>query len=204
VLCLAPWSSLFLHFSQEKKKKAMEVEESTLERMRLLNESNTKFYRDVKAVCAKLTMSEKDVLGVYLYGSRLWGSATAKSDYDFLVVAKNALAKAEGSWTVHSGNCDFLLMTEKVFAQRLAQQTFLVTVIAHWLPPEWKWKQHTLPSPLPAIDKNKFVQAVLAEVERDWTVANKKRDKGMKGLRGGGGTFLCLYVQKQTKNYSFL
>lgn len=167
----------FRFFSQEKKK-AMEAD-TGIERMRTLNASNSKFYRDVKAVCSKLSLSEKDVLGVYLYGSRLWGSATAKSDYDFLVVVKNALSKADGSWTVHNGNCDFLLMTEKVFASRLADQTFLVTVVVHWLPPEWKWKQYALP--VTPIDKSKFVAAVIKEAERDWAVADKKRDKGMKG-----------------------
>ncbi len=157
---------------------------STLDAMRVLNESS-KFYRDVKGLCSKLSLAEKDVLGVYLYGSRLWGSASAKSDYDFVVVVKNSLGKSDGSgsWTVHNGNCDFLLLSEKVFASRLlTDHSFLCTMIAHWLPPEWRWKQHALPSPLPAIDKQKFVKAVIAEAaERDWGVANKKREKGMKG-----------------------
>lgn len=158
---------------------------SSLDLMRQLNESNQKFYHDMKAICSKLSMNEKDVLGCYLYGSRLWGSATSKSDYDFLVVVRDAVAnsKAEdGSWTLHSGNCDFLLLTEKAFKTRLDGCTFLCTVMAHWLPQEWRWKQHKLPSPLPAVNKVKFVEAVIAEAaQRDWAVANKKREKGLKG-----------------------
>jgi hypothetical protein len=47
---------------------SQKMESSTCDKMRALNESNAKFYRDVKSVCVKLNMSEKDVLGVYLYG----------------------------------------------------------------------------------------------------------------------------------------
>ncbi len=144
--------------------------------MRALNESNAKMYRAVEPVCKKLELEERNVLGLYLYGSRLWGGATAASDYDMLVVVKRA---PQASWTLHRGNVDALCMTDQEFAARLGALGFLAVLAAHWLPPEWRWKQHALPSPLPPVDPARFCESVRNEAERDWCVAAKKRAKGL-------------------------
>ena len=149
--------------------------------MRALNKSNEKFDRNVAALCTKVSLNEKDVSGVYLYGSRLWGSATPKSDYDFVVVLKkNPAGQQAATWTLHGGgNVDCLCMSEKEFDRRLAEMNFLCVMIVHWMPAEWRWKQHKTSAV--AVDVARFVDSVVAEaVDRDWAVGSKKRDKGMK------------------------
>src|SRR4051794_23611384 len=96
----------------------MEQEEGRDEEaaMRALNQSNEKMCRAVEPICKKLELEERNVLGLYLYGSRLWGGATAASDYDVLVVLKRA---QQPSTTLHRGNVDALCLSEKEFATRL-------------------------------------------------------------------------------------
>ena len=45
---------------------------------------------DAKEVISKLGLDDKDIINVYPYGSRVYGTATEKSDYDFIVVYKSA------------------------------------------------------------------------------------------------------------------
>ncbi len=45
---------------------------------------------DAKEVIEKLGLDDKDIINVYPYGSRVYGTATEKSDYDFIVVYKSA------------------------------------------------------------------------------------------------------------------
>jgi hypothetical protein len=148
------------------------MEEDLQEKMRLLNLSNKKFYRDVGAFCKKTGFKEDNVLGLYLYGSRLWGTAVEASDYDFLVVLKKAESPCQ---TFHSGNIDCLVFSQAEFDKKLGEHMFLCVVVAAWLPEEWVWKRkHPIKFKM---DRKKLIKALLDTVDRDWKVAAKKRSK---------------------------
>ena len=153
----------------------MEENDDALERMRSLNSSNQKFYMNVDAFAEKMGMKSKDIVGLYLYGSRLWGTANAQSDYDFLVVVKSADKPCA---TRHAGNIDCLAMTQAEFEKRLQAHSFLCVMCVLYLAPEWVWKRF-VPKKKFALDLKRFEASVREEVERDWKVATKKRDKGM-------------------------
>jgi len=113
-------------------------------------------------------------LGLYLYGSRLWGTASESSDYDFLVVLKKADNPCQ---TFHTGNIDCLVFSQSEFEKKLAEHTFLCVLVAEWLPEEWIWKRkHPIKFKM---DQTKLATSILEIVERDWNVAAKKRAKKM-------------------------
>ncbi len=123
--------------------------------------------------------------GMYLYGSRLWGGASDKSDFDFLVVLRKCPPAQQhvATWTQHAGNVDALCMSEKEFEAQLAKRRFLYVVVARWIPEDWRWRQHKIPAPEAfgggAAEARLVCEAVLNEVERDWGVAEKKANKGL-------------------------
>jgi len=153
----------------------MEVEGSDgLARMRILNEQSK---LTAEQACEKLGLDlKKNVLGLYLYGSRLWGTANAGSDYDFLVIVKKADKPCA---TMHRGNLDCMIMTEAEYLRRLQAHSFLCVAVTCWLPDAWCWKTYRPKKPF-ALNKKTFVQAVLDEAERDWATARKRRDKGLR------------------------
>lgn len=153
--------------------------DQALEKMRLLNVSNGKLQRNLSWVCGKLSLTEDSVVGLYLYGSRLWGTAHESSDYDFLVVLKRRDPAAASR---HVGNIDVLELSVDEFKKRLDQHAFLCVMTALWLPEDWVWKRAVFLERGFKFDfrLDLFERAVLDEVERDWDTAAKRRRKDLK------------------------
>lgn len=156
----------------------MELQEDTSSRDRLIaiNKSDERMYKNADAVCKLLSFSPKDVLGIFLYGSRLWGSATSKSDYDFLIVLSDSSSPKPSS-TSHKNNIDALCLSRTEFFSRLSRHEFLCCVVSWWLPSEWVWK-NTLPTTGHNVDTGGLATATLQQRERDEEMAKKKASKG--------------------------
>jgi len=71
---------------------------------------------DTSVVLRRLKLNEEDVLGLYVVGSRLWGSATYSSDWDFIVVLKKW---PEGRSSLHSGDIDASAIDKEEFFKRV-------------------------------------------------------------------------------------
>lgn len=95
---------------------------------------------DLATICARLKLVEKDVLNVYLLGSRLWGTAGPESDWDFLVVVRDkaaVLAKAPKRFlNVHTGNYDAMILSQSFFVEKMTDYTSSYEMIVTWLPAE--------------------------------------------------------------------
>jgi len=163
-----------------------------------------------------LKLKEEEVLCFYIYGSRLWGSATYSSDWDIVVVTKSASSLkdktttkveddmflgGDGIFMTHVGQLDACIMTHAEFLNRLKQHRWL-NLILPYLPPEAIWK-----------NTNRFVEKCKVEIkfdplimferlrtdtERDLKVAKKmigkgKTEKGSKILQSCLQDYLLLF-----------
>ena len=145
-----------------------------LQRMRELNAAGSSKI-SASTVAKKLGIGETTVLGMYLYGSRLWGTANEQSDYDFLIVLKSADKACQ---TIHKGNIDALCFSEVEFKRRLQAHAFLCVLCICWLPEEWVWKRYSMK--FDSLDIAAMKTSIQAEAERDWATAAKRRAKGLK------------------------
>eukprot|EP00005_Dracoamoeba_jomungandri_P013895 CAMPEP_0174271638 /NCGR_PEP_ID=MMETSP0439-20130205/48546_1 /TAXON_ID=0 /ORGANISM="Stereomyxa ramosa, Strain Chinc5" /LENGTH=144 /DNA_ID=CAMNT_0015361763 /DNA_START=38 /DNA_END=469 /DNA_ORIENTATION=+ len=135
------------------------------EKMREMIEFNemSKSGLSTSVVCKRLKLNEKDVVAVYLLGSRLWGTASWESDWDFIVVHNKWKDKS----TTHSGNIDACVISKTAFIQRVQEDHHFLETMCMFLPTEYKWKED-LKIPDFEIRPNKLYDAVVAESERDW------------------------------------
>eukprot|EP00339_Tiarina_fusa_P001493 CAMPEP_0117006202 /NCGR_PEP_ID=MMETSP0472-20121206/6520_1 /TAXON_ID=693140 ORGANISM="Tiarina fusus, Strain LIS" /NCGR_SAMPLE_ID=MMETSP0472 /ASSEMBLY_ACC=CAM_ASM_000603 /LENGTH=522 /DNA_ID=CAMNT_0004707611 /DNA_START=46 /DNA_END=1614 /DNA_ORIENTATION=+ len=89
----------------------------------------------------RLGLSEEDVDNIYVYGSRLWGTATEKSDFDLIIVCKPDMPKRG----THVGNTlDAMVMGRSEFQERLIKGEFLVT-LSQYLPDAAIWRERWHP-----------------------------------------------------------
>eukprot|EP01113_Clastostelium_recurvatum_P040695 TRINITY_DN6351_c0_g1_i3.p1 TRINITY_DN6351_c0_g1~~TRINITY_DN6351_c0_g1_i3.p1 ORF type:complete len:409 (-),score=87.48 TRINITY_DN6351_c0_g1_i3:11-1237(-) len=136
-----------------------------------------------------LRVEEGDVLNMYLMGSRLWGTHTHASDYDFLIVVRNTKATAKSKTTttmlgekaniaVHAGEYDAGVMTETEFIARLARGEMHECVLA-WAPRHCVWKETIDPRKhINTRDIRPFMNNILEEATKDWAKAEKMIAKG--------------------------
>eukprot|EP01063_Lacrimia_lanifica_P002628 TRINITY_DN1139_c0_g3_i1.p2 TRINITY_DN1139_c0_g3~~TRINITY_DN1139_c0_g3_i1.p2 ORF type:complete len:263 (+),score=103.59 TRINITY_DN1139_c0_g3_i1:92-790(+) len=80
-----------------------------------------RFPHDLGDVYGKLAVKRGDVLNVYLVGSRLWGTATPKSDYDLYVVTKGSGATRNAHFRIPGAEVDAVVVSAAAFQSRLAE-----------------------------------------------------------------------------------
>jgi len=138
-------------------------------------------------VLKRLQLRDDDVVGVFLVGSRLWGSATYNSDYDFIVVHRNA--KMSPHATLHNGEIDASALHLVEFQKRVVEEHKFYELLCLWLPQEYRWKESNESaksnSPLTVSLRNSFhlqprtlFQSIDEETARDWRMAQKYVQKG--------------------------
>lgn len=71
---------------------------------------------DTSVLLRRLKLNEKDVLGIYIVGSRLWGSATYSSDWDFIIVLRSW---PKGRSSEHNGDIDATVLDKNEFFKRV-------------------------------------------------------------------------------------
>ncbi|KAJ7264993.1 hypothetical protein B0H12DRAFT_1263556 [Mycena haematopus] len=77
----------------------------------------------------KLLQIPTKVHSVYLVGSRLWGTHSAKSDFDLLIVVADPISACPPfSKSQHKGRCDATLLTETEFRERVEGGSLIETL----------------------------------------------------------------------------
>lgn len=129
----------------------------------------------LEVVLRRLDLKDEEVLNVYLMGSKLWGNASAKSDWDFLIV--------HGHWknpssSLHSLDIDATVLTKEEYLQRLNEHHFL-EVITLYLPAPFVWKEayKAMQTDRFTWDPKKLEAAVVEELDRDWRMTKKCFEK---------------------------
>ncbi len=146
--------------------------ENLQQRMRdLLAESHL----TMASLLKRLKLEDKNVLAVYLLGSRLWGTATHASDYDFLIVHSSWKG---GHSTLHNGEIDASILDFKEFKRRIEEEHHFLETICMWLPPEYKWKENFDLKKTFKLQPLFLLNSIEEETQRDWSVAEKFINKG--------------------------
>mmetsp|Transcript_6964 Transcript_6964/g.13759 ORF Transcript_6964/g.13759 Transcript_6964/m.13759 type:complete len:262 (-) Transcript_6964:154-939(-) len=127
--------------------------------------------------------SKKDCLACVVYGSRLWGMATSKSDWDFLVVLREgvSLPGAASFGGKGIGEVDVQVLSEEQWQSKISAHSVLHLVIATSLPreAEW-WISPDFKSRKNKISKGDLVSSCEARVQKDLKLAAKFRSKNLK------------------------
>ena len=131
---------------------------------------------NVSTALSKLSLNDKDVLGVFLIGSRLWGTAHEQSDYDLIVVLKNGNKEGKGKWSIHNTNIDATCFSKEEFSSRLSQHAFLC-LVPYLISSPFRWKFAKQMPSLPKLDRKLLYAATEKEARRDWQIAKKKAEK---------------------------
>ncbi len=108
------------------------------------------------SVCRSLKLDENSVLACYVYGSRLWGTAKADSDWDFVIIKKSGSTKKSGGGKSGSGgsgsseekvgnthidNIDAAIYEADYFTEKLGEHRILQLLFAMgYLPKQAIWK----------------------------------------------------------------
>lgn len=140
-----------------------ESPEMTYERMMDLQKKSK---ISLPILMTRLQLNPADVLNAYLMGSRLWGSASYNSDYDFMIVHKKWSSKA----SLHSGDIDATMYDQKEFIQKLKEHAFH-EMICTWLPRSFVLKEELDPKQHFVLDPKKLRLSIFEETDRDWRMA---------------------------------
>lgn len=111
------------------------------------------------------------IANIYMYGSRLWGSANEDSDIDLIIVVKNNLDSKKG---IHIKGIDATVYGLNIFSEELAKMKFLPvitqinksSVILETIHIKFK------------LDKILFQKSVDEEAARDRIMIEKMTNKG--------------------------
>jgi predicted nucleotidyltransferase len=125
----------------------------------------------IDKIVRKLGLNDKDVLNIYMYGSRLWGYSTDKSDFDIIMIVNH---KGYGKRGVHIDDVDATIYDKESFIEELNNNTFLpivtqimpVCIIREKLKLKYKF------------DKDSFIKRVVDEITRDVNFSEKMFNKG--------------------------
>ncbi|KAL6045696.1 hypothetical protein QOT17_003182 [Balamuthia mandrillaris] len=110
------------------------------------------------ALCQRLRLPEAQVLRCYLVGSRLWGTASHHSDWDFVVVLKDKSGGGGGGGEkaqLHNGNIDASVLTNSQFLKKIYEDHSMHYLICLWLPPMYRWKEEGKREPKQQAANNK-------------------------------------------------
>ncbi|KAJ2996354.1 hypothetical protein HDV02_006618 [Globomyces sp. JEL0801] len=77
----------------------------------------------IEEILSILRIKQTEILFVFLYGSRLWGNAHPKSDFDLLVVVKDSKMKPLKSQ--HGRQFDITVLDESDYQQAINDGSFL-------------------------------------------------------------------------------
>lgn len=149
-----------------------------------------------REACERLNIEPGNVVGMYLLGSRLWGTSGPDSDFDLFVIVKDKSPVPGGGGTrqcLHAGKFDAVVQTQEVFHARLSGGGFLEQVVWELTPPRSAPGPHCViapqrapPHPASLLGGGrqwKFDAAVMAAklrktVARDWRIAEKHMGMG--------------------------
>lgn len=137
--------------------------------------SSTRF--PLSVLYKRLSLSPSNVLCVFVVGSRLWGTASYDSDWDFTIVLRRF--KKRRSF-IHSGNIDACVLDVDEYRERVLKHHHFTDVYTLWLPPSHVWLssidlRREFSS---CLDPRRFVSSIEDISSRDWRVSEKMWGKG--------------------------
>ena len=153
----------------------MEKSQKMDKRLEAIKEINERgyLYKQVETISQKLKLNSSSIKNLYLIGSRLWGTANDKSDWDVMIVLDSDKASKS---SMHNSEIDATVYSQKEFLERLNKHEFLC-VIAINLPEDWKWKEQIEFKKNFVLNKKILSASVIEEADRDWKIARKKIEK---------------------------
>ena len=115
------------------------------------------------------TFELQDVLNVYIVGSHLWGTCHRHSDWDLVVVVRNASQKP---LNVHKALLEAFVVSESDYIE-LIQTHSMQVLVTLWLPKEFVLEENFDPRAVFHFDKSVLLKSLGHTRERDLRVAEK-------------------------------
>jgi len=112
------------------------------------------------------------VKNIYLYGSRVYGTAKPDSDFDFILVGSALLAKDEKK----NGRLNVHIHTTDIFKDELFRHD--IHNLECYFAPDWAKLLIKEPFDSFVLNRNKVKQSVLSESWSSWTKAKNSMNEG--------------------------
>lgn len=116
-------------------------------------------------------LSPTAISGAYLFGSRVYGSATEQSDWDYVLVGKGLKYRE-----VTSDNINIHVMSDHLL--RANVEDYDMRALECILAPKEAIIYERKPTKFKVKDKSKFTEKILFQVDKNWRVAKKKFNEG--------------------------
>lgn len=128
----------------------------------------------VEQICQEFGLDSKEILCVYCYGSRVYGTHGPESDYDYIVVHKAALlnggvAMRENAKTSEDGSIQIINYSRTGFKAAIEQ--FEIGVLECLFLPEQFVLQSKWPYKIDRFDKKEFASKIIAKASNSWHIA---------------------------------
>eukprot|EP00929_Paragymnodinium_shiwhaense_P058739 TRINITY_DN29429_c0_g1_i1.p1 TRINITY_DN29429_c0_g1~~TRINITY_DN29429_c0_g1_i1.p1 ORF type:complete len:235 (-),score=46.77 TRINITY_DN29429_c0_g1_i1:504-1142(-) len=137
---------------------------------------------DCDTALRRLSIPDDTVCGAYVVGSRLWGTASEKSDWDVIIVTQSNGTAAE-SPLLENRRCreiDAMVMSVDVFTKRLQEHHFK-EMCTLWLPEHCILRNRLDLAKKFCLDKVTLSAQVLGQAQHDWKRVEKYiKDRGDK------------------------
>lgn len=128
----------------------------------------------VEQICEAFDLDPKDILNVYAYGSRVYGTHTPDSDYDYIVVHKAALlnggvAMKENAKTSADGTIQIINYSRTGFKAAIEQ--FEISALECLFLPKEFVLQAKWPYKIDRFDNKEFASKIIAKASNSWHIA---------------------------------
>lgn len=136
-------------------------------------------------IIKELKLNPKDILNIYLMGSRLWGTSRPNSDFDVIIVCQ----KYDGPMTLHTPQINATILDLNMFLDRVKNHEYLETVAIH-SPSEFHLLEDMIVK-LPKFKYDLFKKSIEYRIDRDLAHITKNDQKG-KYDRANKTRYMCL------------
>ena len=131
-----------------------------------------------------LNIDKSLILGMYLVGSNLWGTARKDSDLDVIIVIKNNNVKKGNKYisgkdtetSIHNSNVDAWIISENKFAEAIENHR-MYELMCLYAPEKNKLINYSYPNNKFTINPKILYEQTLTVYTRDWEKANKQGGK---------------------------
>ena len=128
-----------------------------------------------------LNIDKSLILGMYLVGSNLWGTARKDSDLDVIIVIKNNNVKKGNKYisgkdtetSIHNSNVDAWIISENKFAEAIENHR-MYELMCLYVPEKNKLINYSYPNNKFTINPKILYEQTLTVYTRDWEKANKQ------------------------------
>jgi len=124
---------------------------------------------DLQKVCSELNLNPSNVLNVYQFGSRVYGTATSTSDWDFVIVCKDYYGEVFVENKENTINAN--VFNPETF-QIGINEHYIYLLLCLFLPKQNVWKEEYKPNFTLCLPKLR--STVSYESARTWVKAKKK------------------------------